>query len=68
MRSTAGVLANHLKCFAARDIEDTLSDNSADAVFFWADGAVRGPDVIRIVFEQVFRAFAKPGAFITSKQ
>jgi hypothetical protein len=67
MRPTAEVLAHNLKCIAAQDIEDTFSEYSADTVFFSADGAVRGPDVIRIVFEQVFRAFAKPGASITSK-
>ena len=68
MRSTAEVLAHHLKCFAGRDIDGILSDYSADAVFFSVERAVRGLDAIRAVFEKLFSEFAKPGASITSKQ
>ena len=68
MRSTAEVLAHHLKCFADRAIDGTLSDYSADTVFFSAEGVVRGLDGIRAVFEKLFSEFAKPGASITSKQ
>jgi ketosteroid isomerase-like protein len=68
MRSTTEVLAHHLKCFAARDIDGIVSDYSADAVFFSVDGAVRGPDAIRAVFEKLFSEFGKTGVFITPKQ
>jgi ketosteroid isomerase-like protein len=68
MRSTAEVLTHHLKCFADRDIDGTLSDYSADAVFFSLEGKVRGFDGIRAVFERLFSEFSKPGASITSKQ
>ncbi len=67
MRSTAEVLEHHLKCFASRDLEGILEDFSADAVFFSADGALRGPEAIRGVFEKLFSEFAKPGASLTSK-
>jgi len=67
MRSAAEVLAHHLKCFADRDMDGTLSDYSADALLFSVDGAVRGHDAIRAVFEKLFREFSKPGASITSK-
>ena len=68
MRSTAEVLEHHLKCFAARDLAGTLADYSADAVFVGADGASRGLDAIKAVFERLFSEFAKPGASIASKQ
>ena len=68
MRSTAEVVEHHLKCFAAEDLEGSLADYSADAVFFSADGASRGLDAIKAVFEKLFSEFAKPGAYIESKQ
>jgi ketosteroid isomerase-like protein len=68
MRSTSEVLAHHLKCFAERDIDGTIADYSTDAVFLSAEGAVRGRDAIRAVFEKLFNEFGKPGASITSKQ
>jgi hypothetical protein len=51
MRSTAEVLPHHVKCFGWRDIDGTFSDYSADAVFFSVEGAVRGLDALRTVFE-----------------
>jgi ketosteroid isomerase-like protein len=68
MRSTAEIIAHHLKCFADRDIDGTLSDYSADALFFSVEGTARGRGAIRAVFEKLFSEFAKPGASITSKQ
>lgn len=67
MRSTAEVLAHHLKCFAERDLDGILADYPADALFFAAEGALRGPAAIRVVFEKMFSEFAKPGASIVSK-
>src|ERR1700730_10037967 len=61
MRSTAEVLDHHLKCFAARDMEGVLADYSADAVFFGPEGALRGPNAIKPVFEKIFAELAKPG-------
>jgi ketosteroid isomerase-like protein len=68
MRSTAEVLGHHLKCFADRDLDGIMADYSADALFFAAEGALRGLGAIRAVFEKMFSEFAKPGASVASKQ
>ena len=68
MKSTSNVLAHHLKCFAARDLDGLMEDYAADALFFTPDGVQRGPEAIRGVFEKLFSEFAKPGASIASKQ
>ena len=65
--STSDVLAHHRKCFAARDLDELMADYSADAVFFSPEGALRGPDVIRGVFEKLFSEFSKPGASLTPR-
>lgn len=41
MRSTSDVLAHHLKCFAARDLEGLMADYAAGALFFTPDGVLR---------------------------
>jgi ketosteroid isomerase-like protein len=58
MKSTSEVLDHHLKYFANRDINGVMADHSADAVFFGPEGALRGPDAIRPVFERFFVEFA----------
>jgi len=68
MRSTAEVLDHHRKCFADRDLDGLLADYSADAVFFSSEGALRGPNAIKPVFERLFAEFAKPGASVARKQ
>jgi ketosteroid isomerase-like protein len=68
MRSTAEVLDHHLKCFAARDMEGVLADYSVDAVFFGPEGALRGPNAIKPVFEKIFAEFAKPERSFAMKQ
>jgi len=68
MRSTAQVLDHHLKCFADRDIEGVLADYSPDAVFFGPDGALRGSNAIKPVFERMSAEFAKPVASVVRKQ
>ena len=67
MRSTAEVLAHHFKCFADRDLDGIMADYSAEALFFTPDGALRGLETIRGVFEKLFSEFAKPGVSIASK-
>ena len=67
MKSTAEVLGHHLKCFAGRDLDGLMEDYSVDALFFSADGVLRGRPAIRLVFEKLFAEFAKPGAAIASK-
>ena len=68
MRSTAEILDHHEKCFASRDLDGLLGDYSADAVFFGPEGALRGPDAIRPVFERLFAEFSKPGVSFARKQ
>jgi len=68
MRSTAEVLAHHFKCFAARDLDGIMADYSVDALFFTPDGALRGTEAIRGVFEKLFVEFAKPGVSIASRK
>ena len=68
MRSTAEVFDHHLKCFADRDLDGVLEDYSADAVFFGPEGALRGPNAIKPVFERMFAEFAKPGAYVARKR
>jgi hypothetical protein len=40
----------------------------AGAVFFGLEGALRGPNAIKPVFERTFAEFAKPGASVARKQ
>jgi ketosteroid isomerase-like protein len=68
MRSTEEVLDHHLKCFGARDIDAVMADYAADAVFLGPEGALRGPNAVRPVFERMFDEFATPGAAFTGKQ
>src|SRR6267142_1090983 len=68
MRSTAEVLDHHLKCFAEPDLDAVMADHAADALFFGSDGALRGPNAIRPVFERMFSEFAKPGVSFARKQ
>jgi hypothetical protein len=45
-----------------------MADYSADAVFLGPEGALRGPDAIKPVFERFFAEFAKPGTSFARKQ
>ena len=58
VKSTSDVLAHHLKCFAARDLDGLMEDYAADAVFFTLGGVLRGREAIRGVFEKLFSEFA----------
>ena len=62
MASTKEVLDHHLSCFGAGDLSGILSDYSPDAVLFTPDGALRGPEAIKPLFQGMFAEFAKPGA------
>lgn len=67
MPSTDDVLDNHLACFGRRDLDGILSDYAPDAVLFTQDGALRGPDAIRPLFEALLEEFGKPGASFALK-
>jgi ketosteroid isomerase-like protein len=60
--STKDVLEHHLQCFASGDLAGILSDYTAQSVLFTADGALKGPDAFKPLFEAMFAEFGKPGA------
>ncbi len=60
--STQDVLENHLRCFGEGDLNGILSDYAPDAVFFTANGPLRGVAAIRPLFEAMIVEFSKPGA------
>lgn len=68
MKTTEEVLAPHAKCFAARNIDGLLADYSDDAVFFGHGDVLRGPNAIKIVFDELFAEFAKPGLSFARKE
>ena len=65
---TNEVLDHHLQCFAAGDLEGILSDYAPEAVLFTPNGALRGPDAIRPLFQAMIAEFGKPGAAFRMKQ
>ena len=68
MPSTKDVLDHHLKAFDQGDVNAVLSDYAPDAVLFTKDGALKGADAIRPLFEALIAEFAKPGAKFDLKQ
>ena len=67
MTSAQDVLDNHLKSFGARDLDGILSDYAANAILFTPDGALKGPDAIKPLFQRMLAEFAKPGASFSMK-
>src|SRR5215510_13600572 len=61
------VVENHLKCFSEGDLEGILADYAPDAVFFTPNGALRGMDEIRPLFQAMITEFGKPGAVFSMK-
>jgi ketosteroid isomerase-like protein len=68
MASTKDVLDNHLKAFDEGDLNGVLSDYAPGAVLFTKDGALKGVDAIRPLFEALIAEFGKPGATFKMKQ
>jgi len=68
MASTKDVLDHHLKAFDQGDLNGVLSDYAPDAIFFTKDGALKGVDAIRPLFEALIAEFGKPGAAFNMKQ
>ena len=66
--STSDVIDNHLKSFAARDLEGVLADYSPDAVLFTPAGVLKGPEAIKPLFEALIEEFTKPGSSFTMQQ
>ena len=68
MASTKDVLDHHLKAFDEGDLNGVLSDYAPDAIFFRREGALKGVDAIRPMFEALIAEFRKPGATFSMKQ
>lgn len=68
MATTQEVLAHHLGCFAAGDLDGVLSDYAPGAVLFTRDRPLRGADAIRPLFAALIAEFAKPGARLRMRQ
>ena len=68
MVSTKDVLDHHLKAFDQGDLNGVLSDYAPGAVLFTKDGARKGIDAIRPLFEALIAEFGKPGATFNMKQ
>jgi ketosteroid isomerase-like protein len=68
MISTSDVLDRHLKSFSESDLDGILAGYAADAVLFGPDGALKGPNAIKPLFESLISEFAKPGASFTMQQ
>ena len=66
--SAKKVVEQHLKCFREGDLKGILSDYAPGAVFFTPDGALRGIDEIRPLFQAMIAEFQKPGAAFNMKQ
>ena len=66
--STKDVIDHHLKCFGERDLKGILSDYAPDAVMFTANGALRGVDAIRPLFQAMIAEFATLRATFHLKQ
>lgn len=68
MSSTQEVLDHHLECFGRGDLDGILADYSSAAVMFTAEGPLKGPANIRLLFQAIFSEFEKPGASFSMKQ
>lgn len=68
MFSTSEVLDRHLKSFAELDVDGLVADYSPDAVFFVAEGPLKGPGAIRPLFEALISEFRRPGSSFTMQQ
>src|ERR1700745_4318581 len=62
------VLNHHLKCFGEGDRKGIVSDYASGAVLFTPDGALKGGDAIRPLFQAMIAEFGKPGASFNMKQ
>src|SRR5262245_2903866 len=62
------VLDHHLIAFDEGDLNGVLSDYAPDAIVFRREGALKGVDAIRPMFEALIAEFRKPGATFSMKQ
>jgi ketosteroid isomerase-like protein len=65
--SAKEIVEQHLKCFREGDLKGILFDYAPGAVFFTPDGALKGVDEIRPLFQTMIAEFQKPGAEFNMK-
>ena len=65
--SAKEVVEQHLKYFREGDLKGILADYAPGAVFFTPDGALRGVDEIRPLFQAMIAEFQKPGTAFNMK-
>jgi ketosteroid isomerase-like protein len=68
MGSTRSVIDNHLRCFAAGDLDGILADYAADAVLFTPNGPLKSTAAIRSLFAALLAEFGQPGAMFGVEQ
>ena len=68
MKSTRAIIDHHLEAFGQLDLNGLLTDYAPGAVFFTPNGALRGAEAIRPLFEAMIAEFGKPGATFNMKQ
>lgn len=68
MYATKEVIDRHRQSFAERDLKRILSDYAPGAVLFTSNGALKGVEQIRPLFEALIAEFEKPGASFNLKQ
>ena len=67
-RQTEATLAHHLEAFGKGDVDDILSDYTAESKIFTPDGAVEGTAAIRPFFEKLVGMFPPGSKFEMIKQ
>jgi ketosteroid isomerase-like protein len=68
MYSTKEVIDRHLRSFAELDLNGVLADYAPGAVLFTSNGALRGVEQIKPLFQALMAEFEKPGAVFNMKQ
>jgi ketosteroid isomerase-like protein len=66
--TTEAAVSEHLRCFAACDVEGIVAGYAVDAAVHTMTGTVRGHEALRQMFTSVFGEFAKPGTTFEMKQ
>ena len=66
--ATEAAVSEHLRCFAACDVDGIVAGYSDDAAMHTLAGTVRGHDALRQAFTSVFAEFGDPGTSFEMKQ
>lgn len=67
-QETQRALNSHLRAFAAGDVDAIMRDFSEDAVVYTPDGALRGKEPIRELFEALIRSLPPGSRVVIAKE